>query len=258
MAELPDLSVFAGILNKRFKGKTLRKIEIKHSGKLNVSTNELEENLLNHRLVTVARSGKTLQFDFGKDKILGLHLMLRGEVKSINEQEPIPKYTIFAFHFSGGEGFAVTDTLKQATPTLNPAENNVPDALNITRNEFFDLLKRRKKTIKEVLMDQKAIRGIGNSYGDEILWDAKISPFSVSSKIPEAAALRLYKSITKVLNQAIEDITKENGDELTGELRDFLKIHGAHLKLSPTGEKIKSEKIGGRLAYFTDEQELFI
>lgn len=258
MAELPDLSVFAGTLTKGFKGKTLKKIEIKHSGKLNVSPKELEENLLNHRLVRVARSGKTLQFDFGKDRILGLHLMLRGELQAISEQEPIPKYTIFAFHFSGGHGFAVTDTLKQATPTLNPPENNVPDALDITQNEFFDLLKRRKTTIKEVLMDQKAIRGIGNSYGDEILWDAKISPFSVSIKIPETAALRLYKSIAKVLNQAIEDITKENGDELTGELRDFLKIHGAHLKLSPTGEKIKSEKIGGRLAYYTDEQELFI
>ena len=163
-----------------------------------MSTKELEDNLLNYRLVTVARSGKTLHFDFGKDKILGLHLMLRRELKSISEQDPIPKYTIFAFQFSGGQGFAVTDTLKQATPTLNPAENNVPDALDIIRNEFFDLLKRTKKTIKEVLMDQKALRGIGNSYGDESLWDAKISPFSVSSKIPEVAALRLYKSITKV------------------------------------------------------------
>jgi len=257
MAELPDLSVFANILTRRFKGKTLKRLEVKYAKKLNLTTAELQKELENKKLNKVLRSGKTLQFHFEKDKILGLHLMLRGELNAVSEKDPLPKYTILAFYFSGGEGFAVTDSLKQATPTLSPPENKVPDALDITENEFLALLKKKKKSIKELLMDQKALRGIGNSYGDEILWEARISPLSVANKIPEKQARLLYESISKVLNQAIKDITKENGNELTGELRDFMKVHGAHIRKSPTGANIKSDKIGGRSTYYTDEQHLY-
>jgi len=256
MAELPDLTVFAKILSNRFKGKTLTKLEIRHSKKLNASEAELKSALEHHKLSTVKRSGKTLQFTFGKEGILGLHLMLKGELKAITENEPLPKHTILAFHFSK-DGFVVTDTLKQATPTLNPPENKTPDALGISEAAFLTLLSKRKKTIKEVLMDQKALRGIGNSYGDEILWEAKISPLSIANKIPKKQAKALHQSITKVLTQAIEDIKKENGEELKGELRDFMKIHGAKLTQSPTGRNIKSETIAGRSAYFTDEQHLY-
>jgi len=256
MAELPDLSAFAKTLNHKFKNRTLTELEIRQGKKLNVSEKALKTALENHKLTRVERAGKTLQFHFGKDRILGIHLMLRGELQEIGADQPLPKHTILAFHFSKN-GFALTDSLKQATPTLNPAENHVPDALEISEAELESLLSRRKKTIKEVLMDQKAIRGIGNSYGDEILWAARISPLSTSNKIPEQDIKKLHQSITKTLRQAIADIEKENGTELHGELRDFMKVHGSSLKTSPTGAPIKSTKIAGRTAYYTDEQQLF-
>ncbi|WP_316831784.1 DNA-formamidopyrimidine glycosylase family protein [Pedobacter aquatilis] len=257
MAELPDLTVFANILNKKFKGKKLKKLEVKVAKKLKVTTEELQEALEHQTLQKVERSGKTLQFHFGKNTILGLHLMLQGELKEISSADPLPKHCILAFHFKNSKGFAVTDILKQATPALNPAENKVPDALEIAEKEFLTLLSKRKKTIKELLMDQKAIRGIGNSYGDEILWAAKISPLSIANKIPESNAKYLYECISKTLKQAISDIEKANSDELTGELRDFMKVHGAKIKTSPTGIPVKQTTIGGRTAYFTQEQHLY-
>ncbi len=67
-----------------------------------------------------------------------------------------------------------------ATPTLNPAPSAAPDALSEEVNfEFLKtLLSTKKGSIKNILLDQKLIRGIGNAYADEILWDARISPFS--------------------------------------------------------------------------------
>ncbi|WP_316797671.1 DNA-formamidopyrimidine glycosylase family protein [Pedobacter frigidisoli] len=44
---------------------------------------------------------------------------------------------------------------------------------------------------------------------------------------------------------------------LRGELRDFMKIHGAKIERSPTGKLVKSETIGGSTAYFTSEQKLY-
>jgi len=256
MAELPDLTVFAQILTRRFKGKTLKELDVKVAKKLKVSVAELRKALEGSKLNKVSREGKTLQFHFG-EHVLGLHLMLRGELELIEKDASLPKFTVFAFYFTGDEGFVVRDILKQATPTLDPEKARAPDALDITETEFVALLSGRTKMIKEVLMDQKALRGIGNSYADEILWDARISPFSAASAIPPSKVKKLYGSLRSVLKDAIDFIAKENGDELKGELHDAMKVHGARIVKSPSGAEVLSEKIGGRTAYYTREQKLY-
>ncbi|RZK55159.1 MAG: formamidopyrimidine-DNA glycosylase [Pedobacter sp.] len=257
MAELPDLTVFAGILNRRFKGKTLKELDVPIDKKVNVTKKEIKTALEGKKLLSVTREGKTLQLHFSGDQVLGLHLMLRGELVLLDKENINPKYQILGFHFTGGEGFALVDLQRQATPTLNPAVSKVPDALAMDYEYFSSLLAKKRTTIKTLLMDQHFIRGIGNSYGDEILWAARISPFSIANAMPPAAVKKLYQSLGKVLNEAIEAIAKENGDELRGELKDFMQVHGAQLKKSPTGAPIKSEKIGGRKSYYTEEQELY-
>jgi formamidopyrimidine-DNA glycosylase len=256
MAELPDLTVFAQILSRRFAGQVLETLEVTVAKKLNVSVKEIKTALEGRELIKVERAGKTLQLYFSGTQVLGLHLMLRGELVLIDQDEP-PRFQILGFHFEGGEAFALIDLQKQATPTLNPDQLEVPDALEIEEQYFLDLLAKKRTAIKTLLMDQHLIRGIGNSYSDEILYQAGISPFSVANKIPEKAVKKLFKSINKILNKAIEDIAKENGDELTGELRDFMKVHNSSLDKTAKGEKILSDKIGGRKTYFTKEQKLF-
>ncbi|MEJ5995623.1 DNA-formamidopyrimidine glycosylase family protein [Pedobacter sp. Du54] len=258
MAELPDLTVFAGTLSRRFSGKTLKEVDVNVAKKFKPSSKEVKAAIEGKKLVCAERSGKTLQLHFSGNHVLSLHLMLRGELDALEKGGELPRHTVFAFHFTGGVGFAVVDILKQATPTLDPPAVKAPDALDISEKDFALLLSKRKKRVKEVLMDQKALRGIGNSYADEILWDARVSPMSVASAIPPAAVKKLYGSMVSVLNEAISAIEKENGDELRGELRDFMKVHGAKIKKSPTGAEVKSEKIGGRTAYYTGEQKLYI
>ncbi|WP_293789850.1 DNA-formamidopyrimidine glycosylase family protein [uncultured Pedobacter sp.] len=256
MAELPDLEVFAQIISRKFKGRSLKQLEIMVAKKLNVTASSLKENLEGKKLLKVLRSGKTLHFHFGKE-VLQVHLMLRGELAAIEKDSALPKYTILAFHFSGGEGFTVVDILRAATPTLNPDAAMAPDALEMDEEYFIGVISKSKKMVKEVLMDQKKMRGIGNSYADEILWDARVSPFSISSAIPEKIVKKLFRSLGSVLKEAIKAIAKENGNELSGELRDFMKVHSAKLEKSPSGAVVKSDKIGGRTSYYTDEQQLY-
>jgi len=255
MAELPDLEVFSRILTGKYAGQVLEEIEVLVTKKLNVTSTQLKHHLEGDKLSAVRRSGKTLQFVFENGSVLGLHLMLRGELIDLSE-EPV-KYSVAKFHFQAGDGFAVVDMQKQATLTLDPPENNVPDALEIEFKTFRKLIEGKKTLIKTLLMDQKKIRGIGNSYGDEILYHAGISPFSVAGKIPEPQVKKLYSSMKTVLEKAIKKISKENGDELRGELRDFMEVHGAGIRKTAKGEKIFSEKIGGRSSYYTQSQELF-
>jgi len=255
MAELPDLTVFAKTLNHYFKGYPLKHIKVTVAKKLNVSEKELKKELEGSKLDLVQREGKTLEFHFDNGQILGLHLMLRGELTLIRDENPNPKFEIIRFDFGKHGAFAVIDFLKQAKPTLNPKPVKVPDGLSISEEDFINILGKKDVAIKTLLMNQKQIRGIGNSYADELLWEARVSPFSIASAIPKKQVTVLYDTMKKVLNDAIETISELNGNELRGELRDVLKIHAAHLDKSPTGKQIKSEKLNGRTTYFTEEQK---
>jgi formamidopyrimidine-DNA glycosylase len=106
-------------------------------------------------------------------------------------------------------------------------------------------------------MDQNKIRGIGNAYADEILWDANISPFSVCNKIPTKKVAALLQSIKRVLRQAEKQILKSHPDLISGEVRDFLVIHNAKKKESPSGSPILVKKVGARKTYYTEEQHLY-
>lgn len=255
MPELPDLEVFAANLQKRFKNKTLEHVEVTVAKKLNVPIKELKAQLEGHQLEKVTREGKTLQLHFKNAAVLGLHLMLHGEIRALNQDEL--KFQIVSLHFKGGDAFALCDFQKQATPTLNPENPEAPDALAMSEDYFADLLAKKKVQIKVLLMDQKLIRGIGNTYADEILWAARISPFSISRAIPQPKVISLLHVLKDVLEKEIAHIGKKLPDALNGEIKDFLKVHHPDLKKSPTGAEIKIEKKGARKTYYTEEQELF-
>jgi len=258
MPELPDLEIFAANLEKRFRNKILESIQVTVTRKLNVSPEEVSAALEGHKLQSVAREGKTIQLHFGGGGILGLHLMLHGELKLLEDEQEV-KYKVITLHFQGGEGFALTDFQKAATPTLNPVVTKVPDALSDKMSITYleEVLKKKKAPVKSVLMDQKVIRGIGNTYADEILWAAGISPMSVSKAIPEDKVKVLHKAIGSVLRREIDQIREKLPDQLGGEIKEFLKIHGAGLKKSPTGKEILITDIGGRKTYYTEEQHFY-
>jgi len=183
--------------------------------------------------------------------------VLRYSSYLIYSNERAPRLLDPAFHFEGGEAFALIDLQKQATTTLNPKDIEVPDALELELGYFLDLLSKKRTVIKTLLMDQHLLRGIGNSYADEILYHAGISPLSIARAIPEKEARKLFKGISSVRNVAISKIARENGDELNGELRDFMQVHGATIRQTHKGEKVLSGKIGGRKIYYTENQVVF-
>lgn len=257
MPELPDLEVFSGNLEKQFSGKILKKISVENKSKLKVSEKELASSLEKNRLQKVYREGKELRFKFSNDNILGLHLMLNGNMYFF-EKENEHKNTIAELHFDN-KGLAITDFQGMANITLNPEEKKSPDALSneLDHKYLKEKLSKTRTIIKKLLMDQNIIKGIGNAYADEILWDASINPESVCNKIPDEKIKTLAKSIKDVLHDAIKQILKKHPDIISGEVRDFLKIHNSRKKESPTGAAIHQKMIGGRKTYYTDEQELF-
>ncbi|HYC29286.1 MAG TPA: DNA-formamidopyrimidine glycosylase family protein, partial [Chitinophagaceae bacterium] len=247
MPELPDLQVFSRNLEKQLRGKKLKKLDILYDRKLKTSKARVKKALEDTVLERVYRSGKELRFLFSNDRILGMHLMLRGALE-LFEGKPEQKHAIAALYFEDDIGLVLKDFQKAAHIQLDPEEKEAPDALSKELNYPYlkGRLSRTGKPVKTVIMDQSVIRGIGNAYADEILWKAGISPFSASKKIPDTKIRSLVKAIPAVLKQAEKNILKKDPDRISGELRDFLKIHNAKKKQSPTGALILHADLNSR------------
>lgn len=257
MPELPDLEVFSKNLTKKLVGKKLSKLTVSKKAKTKSPVNTFRKTLEGQKLKRIYREGKELYFEFSKGDILALHLMLRGELYTYTEKHD-RKSAIIQLDFADKSGLVMTDYQGAAHPTLNPEEKTAPDALSarVTTKFLKEKIQGSKAAIKNILLDQNVIRGIGNAYADEILWKAKISPLSSGSKIPDKYISSLAKAMKSVLKNAQKQILKADPDIISGEIRDFLAIHNHKKKKSPTGGTIKVQS-GSRKTYYTDEQELF-
>lgn len=167
------------------------------------------------------------------------------------------RFTIAELLFTDGTGLAITDWQKAVMLKLDPEPLTAPDAMEIPEDYLRTALKQASRHIKTVLTEGKVVQGIGNAYVDEILYAAKISPFSKADKIPAGKIDVLSKAIGTVLTDAEKHISKMFPDTITEKERDFLKVHLPKHKETPLGEPILKAEIDKRKTYYTAAQELF-
>ena len=185
------------------------------------------------------------------------------EPKSI-AGDPYNRFVHVIFYLSDGNMLALSDMRKFAKIILGKKEDmeNLPELKELgpepldpsfKADEFIRLISSKTGKIKQVLMDQKVISGIGNIYSDDILWLAKLNPFKPANKISEIKLKGLFKSIRTILNKAI----KLRGSSIS-DFRDTSGKKGGYgnvmLVYQREGEKclrndggiIVRKKIGGR------------
>jgi len=105
MPELADLAVMAKNLIKRLEGKTVKNLQLHVAKKTIATEEELFAAFIDHRVKSVEREGKELRLSIGNN-VLGLHLMLNGELKLTDGDAP--KFPIFHLSF-GTESLYLTD-----------------------------------------------------------------------------------------------------------------------------------------------------
>lgn len=183
--------------------------------------------------------------------------------------DPFNKHIRLLFTLSNGRHLAFADTRKFAKVFVfktkdrdkvteltelgpDPLSKNFPLAVMKER-----LLLRKNWKIKQALLDQKAIAGIGNIYSDEMLWSSGIHPLSIVSKIPAEKMKELYKAMRDVLKKGLNlggDSTSDyrNIYGLPGEFQHKHNVYRRAGKpcLKKDGGIIQRIKIGGRSSHF--------
>lgn len=252
MPEIVELKIFAKSLKNRLTGKKVIKA-VNYKGGF-----DLNEVAAGKTLTDVRSHGKEMFFLLDWEPAFSAHLMLHGGFNILNENlRPAAVDLIAELYFDTREYLILYDGDGYAKVSPFAELPAVPEATEITEAQFVDLLARKKgAAIKNVLCDQKCIRGIGNAYADEILYAARVNPEVKAGKLPYETQIELYSAMNKLLDNSITEYSRRYEGALSGEMRDFMKVH-TKARLTPDGEQIKVCEVGGKKTYYTLSQRKF-
>jgi formamidopyrimidine-DNA glycosylase len=169
---------------------------------------------------------------------------------------------------------ALSDLRRFAKFLCGPADVilNTPDLKNLgpeplessfTYEKFKKLFVGKRGRIKQVLMNQSFIVGIGNIYSDDILYESKIHPLSRVEKLKELQLKALFAAIKKILKRGVKNRGTSVDDfrDTAGRKGNYgsrILVYQKYGQNCPHGHKIDRLKIGGRTAHFCPkEQKLY-
>tara|TARA_B100000989_G_C19391742_1_gene406019 strand:- start:109 stop:741 length:633 start_codon:yes stop_codon:yes gene_type:complete len=188
-----------------------------------------------------------------KEYSLIIHLGMSGRLKAVSSNYKRNKHDHFFIHFlskkmliyNDPRKFGFIDIVKTKDVQKHKYIINIGiDALssNLTAQIIFEKISKSEVPIKQILLNQQIIAGIGNIYASEILFDAKISPLTMGKHLEISLILKLIKSIRKILKRAI----KFGGSSI----RDYRSIDGilgnfqSNFKVyNKEGKKVGNDKV---------------
>jgi len=215
MPELPEVELIARSLDSLVKGRTIVTAELLRE-RLAPSTSPalFAQNLADSGINFVHRRGKHILFDLGRGNTLMVHLRMSGRFSLLPAERENPKFTHAVFHF-GDDFRLVFDDQRHfglmkivKTSDLGLAKELARLAPEPFSDEFsLDYLRialsKSKRSLKEFLIDQTRVCGLGNIYASEAMFTAGINPRRPANRVSRKAAARLYESIRAVLSEAI-------------------------------------------------------
>ncbi len=233
MPEIPELEVLRENLSSAILNKSVAAIRIL---KPYIQKTLVPDDVTGQRVTAVERRAKYVSILLERVRIV-VHLMLAGRFRLVAKGKKPPPSTAAVVEFDDDTALALTEegSLKKMSMWVLDISQNVDDlkelgveplSAGFTPEKLIYLLSRSRERVKNFLLNQENLAGIGNAYSDEILWHARLSPTKQASKLSIEEEENLYKAVGEVLRKAIEETRKVTGSRVEiNESRPFLKVH---------------------------------
>jgi len=242
--ELPDVTVYVERLEALVVGRPLRRVRLKSAFLLRSVEPRLAE-AHGRSVREVRRLGKRIVFGLDEDLFLVLHLMVAGRLRWRQAGAGIPgRMGLAAFDFPAGT-LLLTEASKKKRASLHLVRGQAAlvdfsrgglEVLEAELPAFRAVLQRENRTLKRALTDPRLFSGIGNAYSDEILFEARLSPMKLTSRLTGDEAERLHRACRSVLLRFTERLRAEVGEgfpEKVTAFRDDMAVHGRHRQPCP-------------------------
>ena len=259
MPELPDVVVYIEALSARIIGQPIEGIRLLSPFILR-SVEPPVSAFAGHQIESVSRLGKRIVFKVTDVGYLVIHLMIAGRFRWLAKgKQPPGRIGLAAFDFANGTLVLTEAGTKRraslhAIATAGELQNfdrGGSEPLLISFADFNERVHLENHTLKRALTDPRLFSGIGNSYSDEILHRARLSPLLLSSRVTDEQAERLYDATRAILVEWTEKLRAEAGDgfpEHVTAFREGMAVHGRYgLPCPDCGSPVQ------RIRYATNE-----
>jgi formamidopyrimidine-DNA glycosylase len=273
--ELPEVEVMRRDLEKDVVGRKVAEAEVRPSRnamrviRRHGKRKEFADRLVGRKFTKAERRGKYVLMHMDNGDVLVVHFGMSGQFIRGNKRVPLPPHTHVVITFSQGGDLRFADprTFGEVFVTAADELGKVKELQHIaidpldhvfTWNAFGGALANRATKMKQLLMDQKFISGLGNIYSDEVLFAAGLRYDRASDSLSSQEVRRLYRAMQEVLQEAIRFRGTTLDDEAyvdlfgkPGEFQNELKVYGrAGLPCRRCRTPIQAVRIAGRNAYF--------
>jgi formamidopyrimidine-DNA glycosylase len=238
MPELPEVELVSQSLNKLISKRKIVIAELLRERLAPFNPpDEFAERLKNSFIRRVHRRGKHILFDLDNGQTLIVHLRMSGRFQLLPADRENPKFTHAVFYFADETRLVFSDQrhfgLMKIVETPELFESKElkclapePFSDEFSKKYFREILRTSKKSLKEFLLDQTKVCGLGNIYASEAMFLARVNPLTPANLLPERKANVLFEKIREVLNESI--------------------AHGSTLNVNP--ENIDGSYYGGGFA----------
>ncbi len=268
MPELPEVETIRRVIEPQIRGIAIGQIVVRRPEIIaHPTADEFCECLTGQSFSAVTRRGKYLIFRLQSGDRLLLHLRMTGCLLVTLPDYPEEKHTHLIFRLKNGQELRFSDTRRFGrfwllrrgeADTYSGAEKLglEPFDPNLNAEYLSGNWGNRKKAIKECLLEQNVIAGIGNIYSDEILFTAKIDPARPANSLTKAEWERLAVVIPERLSFFIQknEISKEAYLETRGQdyqNTPYLQVYGHAGSPCPScGAALCRRVIGGRSSVY--------
>jgi formamidopyrimidine-DNA glycosylase len=303
MPELPEVQTTVNGINKKAKGLKIVDVwtdyrSVSHVGKDNIKDkiffDSFKKKIVGSKVTNAERRAKNVLIHLSNGNTVLIHMKMTGHIMygqyvfdskkksdpwTAKKEGPLTdsfnRFIHLVFTFNNGYQLVLSDMRKFAKVTLFETKDLAhsphlkdlgPEPLEKSFNYkiFKERIYRRPTgRIKNVLMDQSIVAGIGNIYSDEALWLSSIHPEEAVKNIPEANLKLLFKSSLQVLKKGIDFGGDSMSDyrNIDGERGKFQNKHNAYrLAGKPCKKKgcpgtITRKVVGGRSAHFCNTHQ---
>jgi formamidopyrimidine-DNA glycosylase len=205
---------------------------------------------------------------WGPSPLLRIHLGMTGQFTVAPASTPEPDHLHVVFSLDDGNELRLRDSRRFGSAEYFPdraaveAEMNAelgPEPFGIDPDYFRQTIRGTSRNLKAVLLDQKAIAGVGNIYADEALFRAKLHPGRSGKALSPEECDRLREAIEAVMARAIESRGSTirdyvGGSGLRGGFQNEFAVYGRTGEPCPAcGTPIRSARFAGRSSHYCPE-----
>lgn len=239
MPEIPELEAIRDFFAKQLPGKTIRSVTTRIPPVFRTPPQELRETLPGDAFGEVMRHGKFLLFPLASGRVLAINPMLTGRFQFVDSATKLHGRTCLSVALDDGHDLRYVDervmgkvylVALDALDQIPGWATNGPDLLDpaLTEDVWVQRMRKYRGQVKGILTKAEFVQGIGNAYSDEILWEARINPYTPKTSLSEEDVRRLYRAaraVTAWATPLARQAMIKDGVLDYEERRDFLRVH---------------------------------